>query len=181
MARVTAAALRAAAREAVLSCGGRGFVRFLDTGDALLVTDAIRRCADDAQRAALMAALEQAGFGCEERDGLLHITPQDRWLAQIDCAPARQIDWQSGLHSVRALAVRWLRKERQPLTRDGRQIVLDALRLAWQDRAHVLTGMEALRAKAAVMQRNRDTSGLHEAAAVLYNWCDDEEGIGHEA
>ncbi|MBQ4266506.1 MAG: hypothetical protein IJB85_13455 [Clostridia bacterium] len=181
MACITAAALRRAAREAMLACGGRGFVRFPDADHALLVTDAIRRCADDAQRSALTAALEEAGFACEVREGLLYLAPQDHWLAQIDCAPARAIDWSGELHSVRALAMRWLDRERQSLTCAGRQLVLDALRLTWKDRSHVLAGLGGLRAQAAVMQRNADTSGLYEAGAVLLNWCDDEEGTEHEA
>ena len=51
MARVTAVRLRERARGAMLAAGGRGFVRFLPAGGALLATDAIRRCGDDAARA----------------------------------------------------------------------------------------------------------------------------------
>ena len=49
MARVTAVSLRNAAREAMLAAGARGFVRFMDSG-ALLVSDAVRRCADEAAK-----------------------------------------------------------------------------------------------------------------------------------
>lgn len=49
MAAVSAQTIRARAREAIFAAGGRGFVRFLPEGGALLVSDAraaMRRCAD---------------------------------------------------------------------------------------------------------------------------------------
>ena len=62
-------AVRSKARDAVFAAGGRGFVRFLPDGEeALLVSDAPRRCQNPS---ALLCACGAAGFGAEERDGLL--------------------------------------------------------------------------------------------------------------
>lgn len=177
MARVTAVALRDRARAALLAAGGRGFVRFPERG-ALLVSDAIRRCEDDAAKASLVSALEEVGFACREQDGLLMITPSDALLACIDCQGGCAIDWDASLYGAQALASRWLRCEKQQLTVQGRNLIVDTLRLTWQNR--VLQGLEALRAQAAVMQRERDTSGFRQAGAVLKNWCDTQEGISHE-
>ena len=51
--------LRSEAREAIFAAGGRGFVRFLAQGDALLVSDAPRRSDADA----LVKALYAKGSG----------------------------------------------------------------------------------------------------------------------
>lgn len=177
MARVTAIALRDCARAAMLEAGGRGFVRFPERG-ALLVSDAIRRCEDEAARTRLTAALEAAGFACRQEDQLLLIMPSDALLAQIDCEDSCEIDWDGPLCSVQALSARWLKKKRQPLTAQGRQLIIDTLRLTWQSRA--AQGLEALRAQAAVMQREGDTSGFCQAGAVLKNWCDMQEGKAYE-
>lgn len=177
MARITAIALRDMAREAMLAGGGRGFVRFPECG-ALLVSDAIRRCEDGVAKARLLAAMTQAGFECREQDCLLLITPVDGVLSSIECSGACTVDWNGPLCIVQALARRWLARARQPLTAAGRQLVVDALRLTWQDR--VRDGLAALCAQAAVMQRKGDTSGFREAGAVLKNWCDMQEGNGHE-
>ena len=45
--------------------------------------------------------------------------------------------------------------------------MLETLRLIWQPQACVLEGIDALRARAAVMLRVGDASGLHEAGAYL--------------
>ena len=177
MARVTAVSLRDQARSAMLAAGGRGFMRFPEQG-ALLVSDAVRRCRDEADKARLLDTMKDAGFDCCELDGLLMITPCDALLAQIICDGCGMIDWDGPLCSAQALAVRWLRRERQPLSPAGRQLIVDTLRLTWQNR--VLDGLTALRAQAAVMQRKGDTSGFHESGAVLKNWCDMQEGTGHE-
>ncbi|MBR4039050.1 MAG: hypothetical protein IKJ11_03005 [Clostridia bacterium] len=173
MALVTAVALRNAARSAMLSAGGRGFMRFVDQG-GLLVCDALRRCTDDVQRSRLLDTLAAAGFACCEQDGLLYLTPGDALLAQIDCVHACSVDWNAPQCSVQALACRWLSKGRAALTDAGRQLIVDSLRLTWQDRAQ--DGLAALRAQAAVMQRSGDISGFYEAGAVLANWCDMQEG-----
>ena len=177
MARVTAVSLRDAARNALLAAGGRGFVRFCDQG-ALLVSDASRRCADDAAKEQLISALAQAGFDCREQDGLLMINPQDALLEAICCEGDFAVDWDGALCDVQALAARWLRREKQPMTPAGRQLMLDALRLTWQDR--MSDGLAHLRAQAAMMQRTGDTSGFCGAGAVLANWCDRQEGKCHE-
>lgn len=177
MARVTAVSLRNAAREAMLSAGGRGFVRFMDSG-ALLVSDAVRRCADEAAKQRLMDALHLAGFDCREQDGLLMINPQDELLETITYDGAFSVHWDSRLYAVQALAVRWMKRERQTLTPAGRQLIIDTLRLTWQDR--LMDGKMHLCAQAAVMQRSHDTSGLCAAGAVLADWCDRQEGKHHE-
>ncbi|MGN0776628.1 MAG: hypothetical protein ACI4MM_08130 [Candidatus Ventricola sp.] len=175
MARLTALRLRDRAREAVLAAGGRGFVRFLPAGGALLATDAIRRCAEDAARTALADALAQAGFVCEVRGGLLELTPADEVLFSPDCGEGMAVDWESPLHPAQALAVRFLAKKRQPLTAAGRQLVMETLRLTWQTPDRLLSGLPTLRAQAAVMQRKGDLSGLHEAGALLREFCEQED------
>ena len=177
MARVTALSLRAAAREAMLAAGGRGFVRFPDRG-TLLVSDALRRCESDADRKKLTDALSWAGFDASEQDGLLMINPKDELLDAIAYKGDFAVDWDEKLDAVKALAMRWLGREKLPLTRAGRQLVIDVLRFTWQDR--MTDGLEALRAHAAVMQRRGDTSGFSQAGAVLAYWCDRKEGKRHE-
>lgn len=172
MARVTALRLRARAREAMLSAGGRGFVRFLPAGGALLATDAIRRCADEAACAALTDALTQAGFVCEERGGLLALTPADSVLSALSGGEGTAVDWESPLHPAQALANRFQAEDGQPLTDAGRQLIVETLRLTWQTPEMLLAGLPALRAQAAVMLRGGDRSGLHEAGAVLCEYCE---------
>lgn len=177
MARITALTLRDRARTALLASGGRGFVRFPERG-ALLLSDAIRRCKDDAEKTRLIAALTEAGFTCREQGNLLEMTPTDALLAEIGCEGSCIIDWDGPLCRAQALSARWLKKPDSPLTQDGRQLIVDTLRLTWQD--HVIGGLDALCAQAAVMQRKGDTSGFRTAGAVLKNWCDMQEGTGHE-
>lgn len=179
MACVTAVRLRDRARETMLSAGGRGFVRFLPAGGALLATDAIRRCADDAARARLTGALTAAGFACEARGGLLEMTPTDGALSVLCALTLRSVkdavDWEAPLHPAQALAARFLRHERRMLTPAGRQLVLEALRLTWRAEDELLAGLPALRARSAVMLRQGDISGLYEAGAVLWEFCEREE------
>ena len=172
MARVTAIALRDRARSALLASGGRGFVRFPEQG-ALLVSDVLRRCEDEAAKQKLLDALSQEGFESREQDGLLLINPSDALLQSIDCA-ACGIDWDGALHGAQALARRWMAKERRALTGAGRQLVIDCLRMTWQDR--VANALRTLCAQAAVMQRSGDVSGFYEAGAVLADWCNTQEG-----
>lgn len=178
MARVTAVRLRERAREAMLSAGGRGFVRFLPAGGALLATDALRRCADDAACARLTESFAAAGFACHARGGLLEMTPADSVLLSLGALAPRgaiAVDWDGPLHPAQALAARFLRSERRPLTDAGRQMILEALRLTWRADADLLAGLPALRARAAVMLRQGDRSGLREAGAVLWEFCEREE------
>lgn len=179
MARVTAVRLRERAREAMLSAGGRGFVRFLPAGGALLATDAIRRCAGDAARAQLTDALAAAGFVCHARGGLLEMTPADGELAALGAwtpdGGEIAVDWEDPLHRARALARRFLKNEPHPLTDAGRQMAVEALRLTWRAESDLLLGLPALRARAAVMQRQGDRSGLREAGAALLEFCEREE------
>ena len=172
MARVTAVRLRGRAREAVLAAGGRGFVRFLPAGGALLATDAIRRCGDDAARERLTQALRAAGFACGVRGGLLDMTPADDVLSALDGEKTIAVCWESPLHPAQALAGRFLAAEKRPLTPDGRQLILETLRLTWLAPDRVLSGLPALRARAAVMLRRGDRSGFCEAGAVLKEFCE---------
>ncbi len=160
-----AVALRTLAREAMLASGGRGFVRFLPPGGALLATDALCR-AEREQAEAIRKALRAAGFVCEDAGALLLLTPQDALLA---AAPDIQtdVDWAGEAYAAQALARRWQARPPLPLTPAGRQLVLETLRLIWQPQACVLEGIDALRARAAVMLRVGDASGLHEAGAYL--------------
>ena len=176
MARVTAVRLREQARGAMLAAGGRGFVRFLPAGGALLATDAIRRCEDDTSRARLTDALAQAGFACGMRGGLLEMTPTDDVLLVPGGEERVAVDWESPLHPAQALAGRFLAAEKRPLTPDGRQLILETLRLTWLAPDRVLSGLPALRAQAAVMLRRGDRSGLHEAGALLKEFCEQEQG-----
>jgi len=153
-------------------------MRFLPPGGALLATDAIRRCGSDVQKMAMIDRFSEAGFDCCEQDGLLMLSPKDALLVGISCEEKKEIDWASPLHSVQALGVLWRRKQKRPLSQDGRQLILEALRLGWQPMKQAENGLEALRTRAAVMLRNHDDSGFHEAGAVLLDWCDREMG-GH--
>lgn len=172
-----APALRAAAREAMLLAGGRGFVRFLPAGDMLLVTDAPRRCADEAALAELISAMEAKGFACGMRDGLLALTPGDALLdALAGSKTAVTVQWDSPLHPAQELAARWLREPRGRLDPAGRRLVIETLRLIWQPQARVLRGLTELRAQAAVMLREGKPSGFAHAGALLACWCKTEGG-----
>lgn len=172
-----ALALRVAARTALIGAGGRGFVRFLPADEALLVTDAPRRCADEAALTRLISAMEAEGFACGVRDGLMTLTPGDALLDALAGAGAPvPVDWDDPLHSAQELAARWLRAARGRLTPAGRRLIMETLRLIWQPRARVLDGLEDLRAQAAEMLRNRDRSGMAQAGALLADWCRTEGG-----
>ena len=174
MAGVSAAALRDRARDAMLDCGGRGFMRFAPPGGALLITDALRRCTDDLQAKRLTGALKSAGFACSAEGGMLLLTPRDELLrCGADALP--QQDESLPLYEIRMLAVRWMKSRPQALTASGRQLVLETLRLLWQPKDKVLFGLDALRAQAAALLREKDTSGLHEAGCILYDWCREVE------
>ena len=176
MACLTAQALRSRAREAVLSAGGRGFVRFCAEDDALLVTDAVRRCGSEAQKAALMKALSDAGFSVREEAGLLRLAPADALLDALDTTQETpETDWDSPLYPVQALAKRLLAGEKTPLTDAGRRLVYLSLRLTGEPGKDVLSGLGAIRAQAAVMLRTGDRSGMRLCGVVLWNWCVSEK------
>lgn len=164
-------ALRDLARATMLACGARGFMRFAAEGDALLVTDAAARCADGGS--ALCCALEDAGFACTQQGKLTLITPGDALLARL-CAweePAPQVNWADALHPAQALAARFLREEKGPLTPAGRRFVMETARLCWQPKEKVLAGLNALRAQAAQLLREKDRSSLAWAGGLLACWC----------
>lgn len=176
--------LRALAREAVLGAGGRGFVRYMPPGDALLATDALTRASDAAQASRLTDALTAAGFVCAPRGMLLGLMPSDALLLRAagEAAPPVSIDWDGLLAPAQALAARWLKKPRLPLTDAGRVLAMETLRLLWQPRERVLEGLCGLRALAAENLRRGDASGAHEAGCYLSAWLsqaaqDKEDGI----
>ena len=110
------------------------------------------------------------------------LTPKDALLGGIGCEEKREIDWTSPLHGVQALGVLWSRKQKHPLTPDGRQLILEALRMSWQPTKQAAAGMDALRMRAAVMLRRGDDSGFYEAGTILLDWCKREIGGNrHEA
>lgn len=186
--------LREAARGAIGSAGGRGFVRFLPGGEALLVSDAPRRCAAGESGAAGAAgasgeaalameeALRRAGFEARARDGLLLITPTDErlcaWASEASGAAGRAIDWDSPLHGVAALAARWRRQQALPLTGGGRRLLMETLRLLWQPEGRVIAGTDGLRALGAGMLRGGDRSGMREAGCALEAWLQSVEARG---
>ena len=192
---MTARALRALARDALTQAGARGFVRFAPEGStALLITDAPRFCADGARLDGLRDALSSRGFSCCEDGGLLLVTPEDALLSRLgqDAPMPRDWDWESPLTPVYALADRWLRvggvaknaRELRgeapdiaavpPLTEAGRQLALETARLLWKPRAQVLARLGMLRARAAIMQRKRDVSGLRLCGGMLMEWIDEQ-------
>lgn len=178
MAGVTA--LRDAAREAILAAGGRGFVRFGAEGNALLVSDAIRRCAEDEQAAAMVRALREAGFDCEVQNGLLMITPGDaRLLALCMAQPgAPDMDWNGSLWEAQALCARLTREAPLPLDGGGRRLVVETARLLWQPKDKAVAGLASLRARIAVRLREGEKSGLYEAGRLLGGWLGEQMGEG---
>ncbi len=157
--------MRQMARDALIASGGRGFVRFLPAGGALFVSDAPRHGAVKTD------ALEEAGFLCREEDGLLYITPDDALLSLCgEGAQRTPVQWETASVQMQALADRFLREKPLPLTDEGRQIILETLRLLWQDERHAASGMYSLRARAAVLLRKGDRSGLFESGALLQDW-----------
>jgi len=173
MAGVTA--LRDAAREAIFSAGGRGFVRFLSEGEALLLSDAPRRLKDEAQKERMIHALREAGFSCRIEGGLSYITPDGERLKALCDAQPKEIcvDWESPLFEAQALCHRLLNAAPQALDEDAQRLVLETARLLWQPKDKVLMGLPALRAMIAARQRERKKSGLHEAGRLLCGWLEE--------
>lgn len=170
---MTVTELRALARGAVFEAGVQGFVRFLPEGDAaLLVTDALRNCAGAEQTDRLIDALAAQGFACEARGSLLVLTPGDALLASLAQGAALPDgwDWDGELAALPALADRWLRAPDAPMGEAGRRLAIETARLIWKPRAQVLQGLDALRARAAVMQRCGDYGGLRLCGGMLAAW-----------
>ena len=155
----------------MLAAGARGFVRFAEEGDSLLVTDAAARCQDGGE--ALCAALCSAGFACRQEGSLLYLAPDDALLEQL-CAlrAAPQVDWESALHPVQAFASRILRAERTAMTPEGRAFVLRTAALLWQPEHRVLAGIAQLRQQAAIFPA--DTACLQgtDRAAAKSDMCE---------
>ena len=158
-------AVRSKARDAIFAAGGRGFVRFLPDGEeALLVSDAPRRCQNPS---ALLCACGAAGFGAEEREGLLLLTPTEETLRSLNLPRAIDVGWSSADAPLAAFAARLMRRGDRPLTENGLRFAVETLRLLWQDDAHVRCGLPALRAQAAACLRIHDDSGFFLAGALL--------------
>lgn len=168
--------VRRMARDALLGAGGGGFVRFAPPDGALLVTDAPRHCGQEGRHAQVVA-LQAAGFDCQESDGLLLLSPGDALLEAL-CGAERSVcvDWEAPLCTVQALAARFGRESRLPLTPAGRQLALEMLRLLWQEEKRVLKGVDLIRMRAAKMLRAGDRSGFGEAGSLLAAWCREREG-----
>ncbi len=157
--------IRERARAAIFAAGGRGFVRFLPEGEeALLVSDAVRRCENTK---ALTEACRASGFRTEERDGLLRLTPTEETLRAMAAPVDFAVDWAAPDAADRAFAARLMRSEAKPMTEAGRQLAVETLRLIWQDDAHVHKGLSALRARAATCLRTHDDSGFFVCGALL--------------
>lgn len=160
--------LRDRARAAVFAAGGRGFVRFLPAGEeALLVSDAPRRCGD---ASALLSGCEAAGFAAHERDGLLLLTPTEAALRALELPARIDVDWDAPDAPTAAFAAYLLRRADRPLTAGGLRLTVETLRLLWQDEAHVRAGLPALRAQAAACLRAHDDSGFFRSGALLAEW-----------
>lgn len=173
MAGMSVTGLRDLAREAMLSSGARGFMRFALEGDALLVTDAAARCEDGG--AGLRDALVAVGFTCQSDGRLTLITPTDALLEQL-CAGNgdMRIGWDRPLHPAQALAARLLREGYTPLDESGRRLVLETARLLWQPQDRVITGLADIRAEVAVRLRERNRNGFYQAGRLLCNWCQEQ-------
>lgn len=171
-----AVCLRDRARAALIASGGRGFMRFAQTGDALLITDAIRRCKHDDEKMRMKAALHAAGFACLEEENLLYLMPEDALIDALgEEAPQADVNWTSDLHPLMALAARLSAQPELTLTPDGRRLVIETLRLTGQPGADVMKELDSLRAQAAVMLRRGDRSGMRTAGRILWDWCQKEE------
>lgn len=173
MAGLSVIALRDLAREAMLACGARGFMRFAQSCGGLLVTDAAARCEDGG--AALWEELGARGFDCQSDGHLTRITPGDALIEQICTGHCDvRIDWDSPLHPAQALAARLMREKHEPLEDDGRALVLNTARLLWQPQDKVLAGLEDVRATVAVRLREGNRNGFYQAGRLLSNWCQEQ-------
>lgn len=171
---MTALEMRTLARETVFACGGRGFMRFADSS-ALLVCDAARRCTGEGEIRRLISALEAKGFSVLLSDGLLMISPGEAMLNGITIPGAPEILWDSPLFAAQALAARLLKAPELPLGDAGRALAIEVLRLTGRPGEDVLSGLGALRERAAVMLRDGDRSGMRLAGAILAGWCEEQK------
>lgn len=87
--------------------------------------------------------------------------------------PARiDVDWDAPDAPTAAFAAYLMRRADRPLTEDGLRLVVETLRLLWQDEAHVRAGLPALRARAAACLRVGEDSGFFLSGALLAGWMD---------
>lgn len=166
-------ALRDLAREAMLSSGARGFMRFILEGDALLVTDAAVRCDDGGT--AMQEALFAAGFTCKKDGRLIQITPTNALLERLCAGEGRVVvDWNSSLYPAQSLAVRLMREAYTPLEDSGKRLVLLTARQLWRPRDKALEGLAEVRAAAAVCLRKGNRNGFYQTGMLLCNWCHEQ-------
>ena len=136
MAALSAACLRDEARGILLGCGLRGFVRIAAPGEALLVTDALRR-AGEGDRVSARCALQKAGFEGRNEWGLLWLSPDAARLREIARRaeePARALRMPGGddaLAEAVSFALRLMRSAASDgeWSRRGSSLLLEALRL----------------------------------------------------
>ena len=170
MAHLSAAGLRDEVREAMLAQGLCGFVRIAPEGGPLLVTDCMRRAGAQA-REGFLEALEGRGLLLCEHEGLLFLSPGRDCLQDIvrraESVPAcEDIDWRSPLAPAQSFAQRLLRDSIVPMSDRGEALLAEVLRLP--DPQGGWPALDRLRPRVAVMLREHDRGGLHEAGALLW-------------
>ena len=107
-----------------------------------------------------------------ERNGLLLLTPTEAALRALDVPARIDVDWDAPDAPTAAFAAYLMRRADRPLTEDGLRLVVETLRLLWQDEAHVRAGLPALRARAAACLRVGEDSGFFLSGALLAGWMD---------
>ena len=93
-------------------------------------------------------------------------------LVPVDVPARIDVDWDAPDAPTAAFAAYLMRRADRPLTEDGLRLVVETLRLLWQDEAHVRAGLPALRARAAACLRVGEDSGFFLSGALLAGWMD---------
>lgn len=168
---LSAAVIRDEVRRLFQAAALSGFVRIAPAGEALLVSDVIRR-ASPAHRADCEALLQDRGFTWQERAGLLYFSPAAGQLQKL----AGKLDVSAFERRMRekavpceadALAERLLRCPPQTAwSLEGTQLLLEALRLP-APTAKGWPETDMLRPGLALMLRRHDRSAMHETGRVL--------------
>ena len=91
-------------------------------------------------------------------------------LRALDVPARIDVDWDAPDAPTAAFAAYLMRRAARPLTEDGLRLVVETLRLLWQDEAHVRAGLPALRARAAACLRVGEDSGFFLSGALLAGW-----------
>ena len=98
--------------------------------------------------------------------------PTEAALRALDVPARIDVDWDAPDAPTAAFAAYLMRRADRPLTEDGLRLVVETLRLLWQDEAHVRAGLPALRARAAACLRVGEDSGFFLSGALLAGWMD---------